>query len=451
MSTLLVTVVGPSDRRDLSLPADAPLAELIPTLVGLVAQEGSAEPGSWILYRSDEPDEPLPPGSSLASTGVLEGTVLYLARSDVPSQEPGPAPPAHPSDQLSPIERTAGTLPRRLGLVRRVGRATAAFLGASRSDGATRPSEPVIPAWAEPNTSPAALTAPDRPSPAARARRTWRATDYLERLESAIEEPRLRRCATVAVISPKGGVGKTTITALLGTLLAMVRRDRVVAVDTNPDFGSLGRILTPDHHLFVDDLLDRVDDPGLTLTGLDAQLGRATHGLMVLPAPTDPARMWRLDEDAYRKVIERLQDFAGILLLDCGTGLQEPAAGAAIKSSEQLILVTDAQPASASLVAEAGRLVAQTGRPIVLVVNKMPDKGSALDLEKFARSLPEASGLVVIPEEAGAAARLAAARFDWREAPSSWRRAARELAVQVVSDWAPLGLTLRAPGLRPRA
>jgi MinD-like ATPase involved in chromosome partitioning or flagellar assembly len=172
---------------------------------------------------------------------------------------------------------------------------------------------------------------------------------------------------------------------------------------------------------------------------------------MVLPAPTDPARMWRLDEDAYRKVIERLQDFAGILLLDCGTGLQEPAAGAAIKSSEQLILVTDAQPASASLVAEAGRLVAQTGRPIVLVVNKMPDKGSALDLEKFARSLPEASGLVVIPEEAGAAAHLAAARFDWREAPSSWRRAARELAVQVVSDWAPLGLTLRAPGLRPRA
>jgi MinD-like ATPase involved in chromosome partitioning or flagellar assembly len=172
---------------------------------------------------------------------------------------------------------------------------------------------------------------------------------------------------------------------------------------------------------------------------------------MVLPAPTDPARMWRLDEDAYRKVIERLQDFVGILLLDCGTGLQEPAAGAAIKSSDQLILVTDAEPAAASLVAEAGRLVAQTGRPIVLVVNKMPPTGSVLDLERFARSLPEASGLVVIPEEPNAAARLAAARFGWREAPSSWRKAVSELAVQVVSDWPALGLTLRAPGFRPRS
>jgi MinD-like ATPase involved in chromosome partitioning or flagellar assembly len=452
VSTLLVTVVGPADRRDLSLPADAPVAELIPTLVGLVADAGSPDrPGDWVLYRSDEPDDPLPPGSSLASTGVLEGTVLYLARSGAPEQEPGVGPAALPSDGLTPIERTAGVLPRRFGLVRRVGRAAAAFLGAGGSDGEARRSEPVVPAWAEPNTSPAALTAPERPSPAARVRRSWRATEYLEQLESAIEEPRLRRCATIAVISPKGGVGKTTITALLGTLLAMVRRDRVVAVDTNPDFGSLGRILTPDHHLFVDDLLDRVDDPGLTLTRLDAQLGRAIHGLMVLPAPTDPARMWRLDEDAYRRVIERLQDFAGILLLDCGTGLKEPAAGAAIRSSEQLILVTDAQPASASLVTEAGLLVAQTGRPIVLVVNKMPARGSVLDLEKFARGLPEASGLVVIPDEPGAAARLAAARFDWREAPASWQKAARELAVQVVSDWGPLGLTLRAPGLRPRA
>jgi MinD-like ATPase involved in chromosome partitioning or flagellar assembly len=341
-------------------------------------------------------------------------------------------------------------LPQRYGLPRRVGRVAAAFFRAGSLDGPTARSEPVIPPWAERDTSPAALMAEERVSPAARARRAWRATDYLEQLDEAIIEPRLRRCATIAAVSPKGGVGKTTITALLGTLLAMVRRDRVVAVDTNPDFGSLGRVLTPEHHLYVDDLLDRADDPGLTLTRLDAQLGRAVHGLMVLPAPTDPARMWRLDEEAYRKVIERLQDFAGVLLLDCGTGLQEPAAGAAIKSSDQLILVTDAQPAAASLVAEAGGLLAETGRPIVLVVNKVPSRGSALDLEKFARSVPEASGLVVIPEEPEAASRLAAARFDWREAPPAWRRAVRELAVQAVSDWPALGLTLRAPGLRPR-
>jgi MinD-like ATPase involved in chromosome partitioning or flagellar assembly len=450
VSTLLVTVVGPSKRRDLSLPADAPVAELIPTLIGLVADSGAPpEPGDWVLFRSEEPDEPLAPGSSLTSGGVLDGAVLYLARTAV-TEEETPSPPAPvPGDGRSPMERTAALLPRRKGLVRRAARAVGAFLGLGR-DGTTPRYEPVVPAWAEPAPSPAVLTAPEHTSPTARARRAWLASDYLEVLDAAIVEPRLRRCATIAVVSPKGGVGKTTVAALLGMLLAMVRRDRVVAVDTNPDYGSLGRILTPDHHLFVDDLLDRVEDPGLTLTGLDAQLGRAVHGLMVLPAPTDPARMWRLDEEAYRKVIERLQDFVGVLLLDCGTGLQEPAAGAAIKASDQLILVTDAQPAAASLVAEAGQLLARTGRPIVLVVNKMPSRGSVLDLDRFARSLPEASGLVVVPDEPGAAARLAAARFDWREAPISWRRALRGLAVQMVSDWPALGLTLRPPELRPR-
>jgi len=46
---------------------------------------------------------------------------------------------------------------------------------------------------------------------------------------------------TIAVVSPKGGLGKTSTTALLGSLLARVRHERMVAVDTNPDYGSLGR------------------------------------------------------------------------------------------------------------------------------------------------------------------------------------------------------------------
>ena len=64
-------------------------------------------------------------------------------------------------------------------------------------------------------------------------------------------------------------MGKTTTTVLLGSLLARVRRDRIVAVDTNPDFGSLGRTLTPDHQVFVDDLGDVLEQPDLSVTALD--------------------------------------------------------------------------------------------------------------------------------------------------------------------------------------
>src|ERR687886_2795562 len=228
-----------------------------------------------------------------------------------------------------------------------------------------------------------------------RARVAWRDSDYLTRLDRAIAAPRLNRCATIAVVSPKGGVGKTTLTVLLGSLLARVRRDRIVAVDTNPDYGSLGRTLTPEHGVYVDDLVDVLDRPDLSVTALDQHLGRAFEGLMVLPAPTDPQRMAQLDEPAYRRVIERLQSLVGVLVLDCGTGLQEPAARAAQACADQIILVSDAHPSTASLVTEAAELLRTAGPPMTLVVNRMPPPRQArIDLDGLERLLPHAPPLI---------------------------------------------------------
>ena len=44
-------------------------------------------------------------------------------------------------------------------------------------------------------------------------------------------------------MSRKGGVGKTTITLALGSMFAMLRGDRVIAVDANPDAGNLAHRL----------------------------------------------------------------------------------------------------------------------------------------------------------------------------------------------------------------
>jgi MinD-like ATPase involved in chromosome partitioning or flagellar assembly len=293
---------------------------------------------------------------------------------------------------------------------------------------------------------PADLTVEAAPSRLERARGRWRELDNLGRLDARITEPRLQHCATIAVVSPKGGVGKTTITALLGTLFSLLRRDPIVAVDTNPDFGSLGRVLTPEQNWFVDDLARLVlDDDELSLTALDSLLGRAVHGLLVVPAPTEPERMAALDEEAYRRVITRLKDFFSLILLDCGTGLQDPALAAAIAAADQVVLLTDAQPATASLVAESTELLHQWGRPITVVVNRMPAKGAKLDVGRLSRYLPAARGLVVVPDDVVAATRLATGRFDWRDAPETWQFAVRRLATVLVSDWDRLGLT-RLPG-----
>jgi MinD-like ATPase involved in chromosome partitioning or flagellar assembly len=288
---------------------------------------------------------------------------------------------------------------------------------------------------------PSELTLAAAPSRLERARARWRDTDHLGQLDSLITEPRLLHCATIAVVSPKGGVGKTTVTALLGTLFSLLRRDPIVAVDTNPDFGSLGRVLTPDQSWYVDDLARLVnEDDELSLTALDSHLGRAVHGLLVVPAPTDPARMAALDEEAYGRVITRLKDFFSLILLDCGTGLQDPASLAAIAAADQVVVLTDAQPATASLVAESTELLHQWGRPLTVVVNRMPAKAARLDIKQLSRYLPAARGLVVIPDDVIAASRLAVGSFDWRDAPDSWQLALRRLAVVLVSDWRRLGL-----------
>jgi len=46
-------------------------------------------------------------------------------------------------------------------------------------------------------------------------------------------------CRRIAVVSRKGGVGKTTTTLMLGHTFASLRGDRVIALDGNPDAGSL--------------------------------------------------------------------------------------------------------------------------------------------------------------------------------------------------------------------
>jgi MinD-like ATPase involved in chromosome partitioning or flagellar assembly len=213
-----------------------------------------------------------------------------------------------------------------------------------------------------------------------------------------------------------------------------------VAVDTNPDWGSLGRSLTPQHTVFVDDLLYLLENPTLTVAALDHSLGRGPHGLMVLPAPTDPARMACLDESAYVRVIRRLQDMVGVVLLDCGTGLQEPAALAALKTADEVVLVTDAEPATASLVAEASRPLARASGKMVLAVNKMPASGLRLDVDALARAVPAMRGVVMIPSHHRAASRLAGGEFGWQDAPKTWRLAIRELAATLVWEWRDLDI-----------
>jgi MinD-like ATPase involved in chromosome partitioning or flagellar assembly len=479
------------DATGRTLPADATLAAH-----GVLPGDVIQLRGVQLAGSGGGPDDA--PAGRLAGrrSSIANGTdkVLLSRRVGRPQAPSGP-----PEDGFTPLQRAEAVLPRPVGQASRLIAATAAYFQgpkallaaelakrpatdvsganaagpateASRADDAAGPDQqppsgfrpghdqPGQPDLPDPRSNqpqlhphqptpgrhrllPSDLTLPAPPTRLECARTRWRDLDHLGRLDTRISDPRLQHCATIAVVSPKGGVGKTTVTALLGTLFSMLRRDPTVAVDTNPDFGSLGRVLTPDQTWYVDDLARLVaEDDELSLTALDSHLGRAIHGLLVVPAPTDPLRMAALDEDAYRRIITRMKDFFSLILLDCGTGLQDPASAAAIAASDQVLLLTDAQPATASLVAQSADLLHQSGRPITVVVNRMPARGAQLDLDRLSRYVPAARGLVVIPDEVPAATRLAGGSFHWRDAPAGWQLALRQLAVVLVSDWKRLGL-----------
>jgi MinD-like ATPase involved in chromosome partitioning or flagellar assembly len=437
--TCAVTIAGPNRRVDLVVSTETPISELIPTFVEMTGEDPSDPDAPQPVWSVAPPGgQPLPLDRTLRGAGIADGAVLALT--EVRSQAKAPPRPAElrkPRAKHGPLsQRMETVLPTRVDWLGRLVLATKAFFGYEE--------EPVEIESAPPPVASAQerLSRPEQRGPLQRARLAWRTSDYLGRLDRRIAEPRLTRCITVAVVSPKGGVGKTTTTALLGSLLADVRRDRIVAVDTNPDYGSLGRALAPDHSVYVDDMIDVLDRPDLSATALDTYLGRASDGLMVLPAPTHPARMAALDEAAYTSVIERLKSLVGILVLDCGTGLQEPAARAALNCADQLLLISDAHPSTASLVAEASEQLQEAGPPITLVVNKLPRTRRELniDLAAFDELVPEARGLLTVEDEPRAAARLARGDFEWLDAPDSWKRSIRELAVGLTADWPELGL-----------
>jgi MinD-like ATPase involved in chromosome partitioning or flagellar assembly len=461
-ATVRVTLECSGSQLEAMVATDWPVASLVPDLLRKVYGQQGAETAGRLSWGLGFPGgQPFPAVSTLADHGVRGGAVLRLDQIDLaptPATNPvAPSPPTPPSpsglaagpalanavqltyETMPPSRRTSTVLPRQPPLLDRLGSVLGAVFERRQATVEDRPGE------LEPGVtvSPTRLTVLPRASISERVRVSWRDSNYGNRLDRAIQAPQLRRCVTIAVMSPKGGVGKTTLTALLGSLFAMLRRDRIVAVDNNPDFGSLGRTLTPEHAVFVDDLLEVLDSPELTVTELDANLARAAHGMMVLPAPTDPVRMARLDEEAYTRVIHRLQDMVGVVLLDCGTGLHEPASRAALRTADQVVLITDAEPATASLVTEAAALLRRENVPIWLLVNKMARSRTArLDLPALESFIPQARGLVTVAFEQRAARIVSAGLFDWRDAPKSWRRSVREVAADLVAAWPSLDVTI---------
>nr|QGW61184.1 ESX-1 secretion-associated protein EspI [Mycolicibacterium sp.] len=142
---------------------------------------------------------------------------------------------------------------------------------------------------------------------------------------------------SIAVLSLKGGVGKTTTAVSLGATLASMRGDRVIAVDANPDLGTLAQRGPSETRLTVRDLLadqhvDRYSD-------VRRYTSQSSSRLELLASERDPAVSEAFSEADYRAVHDILQRFYNIILTDCGTGLTHSAMAGVLDEADALVLV----------------------------------------------------------------------------------------------------------------
>lgn len=166
-----------------------------------------------------------------------------------------------------------------------------------------------------------------------------RATRY-NNLVAQVNRP-LRGSYRVAFLSLKGGVGKTTIAATLGATFASIRGDRVVAVDANPDRGTLSQKIPLETAATVRQLLH---DAGTIERYSDVRryTSKGPSGLEVLASETDPGISDAFSAEDYTRTLDILERFYGLVLTDCGPGLLHSVMSSVLDKADALVVVSSA-------------------------------------------------------------------------------------------------------------
>src|SRR4051812_29807902 len=242
---------------------------------------------------------------------------------------------------------------------------------------------------------------------------------------------------TIAVLSQKGGVGKTTTTVGLGATLAAIRGDRVVAVDANPDFGTLAQRGPDETDSTVRDVL--FDDNIIRYSDMRRHTSQNSSRLEILASERDPATSEAFSAADYRGVLRVLQRFYNIILTDCGTGLVHSAMSGVLAESDMVVIVASpAIDAARSALATMDWLERQGYSHLVpraTVVFSASRQGAlGLDMNQLvSHFLPSVRALHVIPFDDHLAA---GAEIDLESMGKHARHAFLQLAASVTDSFA---------------
>lgn len=238
----------------------------------------------------------------------------------------------------------------------------------------------------------------------------------------------------VPVLTRKGGVGKTTVTTLLGMALADARDDRVVAIDANPDRGTLAERVDRQTRETVRDVVNKASSIG-GYTDFSKYVSRDETRLDILASDTDPTLSEAFDDDDYNVVAGLAARYYSIVLTDCGTGIVHSVMRATLQRADSIVIVSGGSVDEARLASETLTWLEANGygelvRNAVVAINLATQGTHLVKVDEIeAHFASRVREIVRIPYDPQLAA---GSVVHWDELRPVTKHAARELAALVV-------------------
>src|SRR5690349_11302408 len=122
----------------------------------------------------------------------------------------------------------------------------------------------------------------------------------------------------IAVFSPKGGVGRTTVAVNLAVAAATELGKKVVLVDGSFQFGDVGVLLNLNpKNKSIADLAPELEQAGHEVESIDTMVINHSAGIRVLLAPPSPEMAELITPSGIKRVIESLRLTHELVVVDC--------------------------------------------------------------------------------------------------------------------------------------